>query len=86
MRRASDTLTVEGTAALIGSSSTRNLRKQIVWDLGVDIVAGRYPADTVLLLDTEIVERFKVSRTVLREAVNALASKGMLEARARQRG
>lgn len=83
MRRVSDTLTVESAAALVGSSSARNLRKQIAWDLGVDIVAGRYPTDTVLLLDTEIVERFKVSRTVLREAVNALAAKGMLEARAR---
>lgn len=83
MQSVSDTLTVESAAALVGSSSARNLRNQIAWDLGVDIVAGRYPADTVLLLDTEIVERFKVSRTVLREAVNALASKGMLEARAR---
>jgi len=83
MQRVSETLTVESAAALVGSASARNLRNQIAWDLGVDIVAGRYPPDTVLLLDTEIVERFKVSRTVLREAINALASKGMLEARAR---
>jgi DNA-binding FadR family transcriptional regulator len=83
MQKAPHTLTIESVATLVGRPSARNLRNQIAWDLGVDIVAGRYPADTVLLLDTEIVDRFNVSRTVLREAVNALAAKGMLEARAR---
>jgi DNA-binding FadR family transcriptional regulator len=83
MQNASDTLRIESVATLVGRSSARNLRDQIAWELGVDIVAGRYPADSVLHLDTEIVDRFNVSRTVLREAVNALAAKGMLEARAR---
>jgi len=83
MQGATDTLTKASVATLVGSASTRNLRSQIAWELGIDIVAGRYPANTVLQLDTEIVDRFNVSRTVLREAVNALASKGLLEARAR---
>lgn len=74
---------LENIAALVGRMPARGLREQVVRALGIDIVSGRYPADALLQLDTEIVDRFRVSRTVLREAVNALAAKGMIEARAR---
>ena len=70
-------------AALVGRIPARGLRDQVIRELGIDIVSGRYPVDALLQLDTEIIDRFSVSRTVLREAVNALAAKGMIEARAR---
>lgn len=69
--------------ALVGRIPARGLRDQVIRELGIDIVAGRYPSDALLQLDTEIIDRFRVSRTVQREAINALAAKGMIEARAR---
>jgi DNA-binding FadR family transcriptional regulator len=51
--------------------------------LGVAIVGGDYPEGSILPSDTELLQRFEVSRTVLREALKTLAAKGMIEARAR---
>jgi DNA-binding FadR family transcriptional regulator len=51
--------------------------------LGRDIVAGRLRVDAMLPCDAELTERFRVSRTVLREAMKTLAAKGMLEPKTR---
>lgn len=70
-------------ASIAGRVPMRNLHSQVLWQLGVAIVAGDYPEGTILPSDTELLQRFEVSRTVLREALKTLAAKGMIEARAR---
>ncbi|MCO6051581.1 FadR family transcriptional regulator [Mesorhizobium sp. RP14(2022)] len=52
-------------------------------DLGCDIVGGRYLENTNLPGDTELMERFGVSRTVLREALKTLSAKGLIQAKAK---
>ena len=55
----------------------------MVDELGRAIVAGTYPVGTILPGDIELAQRFKVSRTVLRETMKTLAAKGMIVAKAR---
>ncbi len=45
------------------------------------IVDGRLEADTRLPSETELAKQFEVSRTVIREAVHMLVTKGLLETR-----
>lgn len=70
-------------ATLSGRSLARNLHSDVLWGLGLGIVSGRYPEGSILPPDSELLDRFGVSRTVLREALKTLAAKGMIEARAR---
>ena len=56
---------------------------RVVRDLGLGIVAGRHAEGTILPGDAELMERFDVSRTVLREALKMLAGKGLIQAKAR---
>ncbi|WP_337266651.1 FadR/GntR family transcriptional regulator [Oryzifoliimicrobium ureilyticus] len=61
----------------------RSSHAQVVDELGREIVGGVFPVGTLLPGDAELVQRFKVSRTVLREAMKTLAAKGMIVAKAR---
>lgn len=70
-------------AALSGRNLARNLHSDVLWDMGFAIVSGQYAEGTILPPDTELLDRFRVSRTVLREALKTLAAKGLIEARAR---
>ena len=70
-------------ASIAGRVPMRNLHSQVLWQLGVAMVRGDYPEGSILPSDTELLARFSVSRTVLREALKTLAAKGMIEARAR---
>jgi DNA-binding FadR family transcriptional regulator len=70
-------------AALSGRNLARNLHSDVLWDLGFAIVSGQYPQNSILPPDTELLDQFRVSRTVLREALKTLAAKGLIEARAR---
>jgi DNA-binding FadR family transcriptional regulator len=70
-------------ASIAGRVPLRNLHSQVLWQLGVAIVGGDYAEGEILPSDTELLRRFAVSRTVLREALKTLAAKGMIEARAR---
>jgi GntR family transcriptional regulator, galactonate operon transcriptional repressor len=62
----------------------RNLREQLVEQLGGDIVQGRLRPGETLPTEEELLARYDVSRTVLREAVNVLAGKGLLDAKPRR--
>ena len=62
---------------------SRTSHAQVVDELGRAIVAGTYPVGTILPGDVELAQRFKVSRTVLRETMKTLAAKGMIVAKAR---
>ncbi|WP_323748386.1 MULTISPECIES: FadR/GntR family transcriptional regulator [unclassified Phyllobacterium] len=52
-------------------------------DLGLKIVSGAYPENSILPGDTELLQRFGVSRTVLREALKTLAAKGLIQPKAK---
>src|SRR5690606_11912512 len=70
-------------AALSGRSLARNLHSDVLWELGFAIVSGHYPEGSILPPDSDLLDRFGVARTVLREALKTLAAKGLIEARAR---
>jgi DNA-binding FadR family transcriptional regulator len=59
----------------------RNLREQLVDMLGGDIVSGRLQPGDLLPGEEVLLARYGVSRTVLREALNVLSGKGLLDAR-----
>lgn len=60
----------------------KSMYAAVVDVLGREIVAGTFPAGSVVSL-ASLEERFEVSRTVAREAMRSLESKGMIEARRR---
>jgi GntR family transcriptional regulator, galactonate operon transcriptional repressor len=59
----------------------RNLREQLVEMLGGEIVRGRLKPGGLLPAEDVLLARYGVSRTVLREAINVLSGKGLLDAR-----
>ena len=68
---------------VISGRKTRTSHAQVVDELGRSIIAGEYPVGATLPGDLELAQRFKVSRTVLREAMKTLAAKGLIVPRAR---
>ncbi|WP_137156111.1 FadR/GntR family transcriptional regulator [Rhizobium sp. FKL33] len=69
--------------AVLSGKKTRTSHAQVVDELGRSIIAGDYPVGATLPGDPELAQRFKVSRTVLREAMKTLAAKGLIVPRAR---
>jgi DNA-binding FadR family transcriptional regulator len=61
----------------------RSHTARVVDDLGLAIVSGRQAEGSLLPGDTELLERYGVSRTVLREALKTLSAKGLVQAKAR---
>jgi DNA-binding FadR family transcriptional regulator len=59
----------------------RNLRQQLVDALGGEIVGGKLLPGQTLPNEEILLARYGVSRTVLREALNVLFGKGLLDAR-----
>ena len=60
---------------------TRSLATQIVQELGRRIVAGTYGQGDLLEDEGTLVTRYRVSRSVIRDAVKILVGKGLLEVR-----
>lgn len=58
-----------------------SLPVQVARELGRRIVAGTYEPGTLIEDETRLVERFQVSRVVVRDAIKILVSKGLLEVR-----
>ena len=65
-----------------GGSPLTGLHAQVLDQLGLDICGGGLAAGEVLHID-RLVERFGVSRSVVREVLRVLASMGMVESRRR---
>ena len=65
-----------GVSALSGHA-------QIVRALGEDILSGRFPPGEKLPSEQDLLERFGVSRTSLREALKTLTAKGLLVVKTR---
>ncbi|UUP19155.1 Pyruvate dehydrogenase complex repressor [Nitratireductor thuwali] len=72
---------------LFDTALSRPLRRtshsHVVNELGREIVSGAIPIGSILPGDNELADRFKVSRTVLREAMKTLSAKGLIVPRAR---
>lgn len=61
--------------------SQPRLHELVVEELTTSIVQGTFPPHTALPTETELAERFEVSRMVIREAVRLLGSKGLVKVR-----
>jgi GntR family transcriptional regulator, galactonate operon transcriptional repressor len=72
-----------GPDASVPPQPRRNLYAQVVHELGQRIAAGEFPERSALPVEAELAARLGVSRNLLREAVKALASKGLVEVRTR---
>ncbi|OJB16060.1 GntR family transcriptional regulator [Burkholderia ubonensis] len=59
----------------------RDLHGQTAFRLATAILRGDHPPESLLPREPELMERFGVSRTVLREALRTLTSKGLVESR-----
>ena len=68
---------------LAGRPVARNFHTYVINEVGRAIVSGQIKVGEVLPGDGEMMERFGVSRTVLREALKTLEAKGLVEARAK---
>lgn len=56
---------------------------EVVRSLGGDIISGRFGPGEKLPPEAELLDRFKVSRTCLREAMKTLAAKGLVTSKTR---
>lgn len=61
----------------------RSSPANVVNALGREIVAGTFPESVTLPPEPEMLDRFGISRTTLREAYSKLMAKGLLQARPR---
>jgi DNA-binding FadR family transcriptional regulator len=60
-----------------------DLHGRVAHRLATAILRGDYAPDSILPREAELMETFGVSRTVLREALRTLTSKGLIESRPR---
>ena len=67
--------------ALSGRTAARNFHTFVINEIGLGIVTGKFPIGSILASDAIMMESYGVSRTVLREALKTLESKGLIEAR-----
>jgi DNA-binding FadR family transcriptional regulator len=75
--------TIRSDFSTTGAGSPRSHTAHVMREIGMAIVSGHYPQHIILPGDAELMEQFKVSRTVLREAMKMLAGKGLIQAKAR---
>jgi DNA-binding FadR family transcriptional regulator len=66
---------------LRGSSKARSAHDLVTNGIGRSIIEGQFRAGSTLPGDMELMERFSVSRTALREAMKTLAAKGLIESK-----
>ena len=61
----------------------RSNHDQVARALGIEIMSGVYPPGTRLPHEADVLERFGISRTVLREALKTLTAKGLIASKSR---
>jgi GntR family galactonate operon transcriptional repressor len=66
------------TAADEKPKTRQSLNLKVAADIGAEIVAGRLAVGSLIPSEPELCTKYGVSRTVVREAVKLLASKGLL--------
>jgi DNA-binding FadR family transcriptional regulator len=65
------------------TGQSRTHHGHVMRDLGLKIISGAYPENSILPGDMDLLQRFGVSRTVLREALKTLAAKGLIQPKAK---
>jgi DNA-binding FadR family transcriptional regulator len=63
--------------------SARMGQEQIVHSMGTAILRGEYPEGSLLPTEGDLMARYGISRTVLREVLKTLAAKGMVVSKTR---
>jgi DNA-binding FadR family transcriptional regulator len=66
---------------LRGSTTSRSAHDLVTHGIGRSIVEGQFATGSTLPGDADLMERFGVSRTALREALKTLAAKGLIESK-----
>lgn len=66
----------------VDGASAALLHGRLAEELGADIVAGRWPQDEAVAMET-LEARYGMSRTVVREVVRSLAARGLVRSRRR---
>ncbi|MDZ4312995.1 MAG: GntR family transcriptional regulator [Cypionkella sp.] len=69
--------------ALSGRQVARNFHSYVISEVGIGIASGQLAVGSILPNDAEMMDKYGVSRTVLREALKTLEAKGLVEARAK---
>ena len=69
--------------SLSGRQSARNFHSFVINEIGLGVASGTFALGSILPNDAEMMDRYGVSRTVLREALKTLEAKGLVEARAK---
>lgn len=59
------------------------VQKNVTIAIGLDICSERYPSGTALPRESDLCEKYGVSRTVVRESLKILATKGLVHSRPR---
>lgn len=65
------------------SSRRPRVRHNVTAAIGADICGGRFPPGTVLPRESDLCETYGVSRTVIRESLKVLETKGLVRGRPR---
>src|SRR3546814_15089019 len=69
-----------GPSAIL-TYSKRSLHGQVAHDLGVRILSGQFAPGEIIANESALSADIKISRTVLREAIQVLAAKVLVESR-----
>ena len=69
--------------SLSGRQSARNFHSFVINEIGLGVASGGFALGSILPNDAVMMDRYGVSRTVLREALKTLEAKGLVEARAK---
>ncbi len=65
------------------SRPVRSAHGLVTRSIGLGIIRGEFPVGSVLPANEELMARFQVSRTALREALQTLSAKGLIAAKTR---
>jgi DNA-binding FadR family transcriptional regulator len=76
--------TTSGSSFKYRERSFGSLTQQVVQELGIAIVTGRFSGNKPFPTESEICEQFAASRSIVREAIKVLNAKGLLSARPRR--
>jgi DNA-binding FadR family transcriptional regulator len=68
-----------GSSAMVLRPKTMKLHEQLAEQLARDIVSGRLPSGSAVRPEPDLVEEYGVSKTVVRETLQLLASAGLLQ-------
>lgn len=64
--------------AMISSRVMRNSHAYVVHEIGLSIINGEYSTGSILPGHLDLMEKYGVSRTVIREAMKTLSAKGLI--------